>query len=96
MNSVSNAALSSTTISYGGVNYNAPIGINKAPGTSLNISAIKSGYTKENKFLPVYDATGLASQRVVFLMSATLVSLTTFLWWSTAFFNSEYGNLNLY
>jgi hypothetical protein len=70
--------LSSTTISYGGVNYVAPIGINKAPGTTLNISAIKSGYTTENKFLNVYDATGLATQKVVFLMSATLVSLYTF------------------
>ena len=74
LNSVTNSALSSSTLNYGGVNYVAPIYLSKPPGTIMNITATKTGYTVENKVVTVYDASGVATQKIVFLMSATLVS----------------------
>ncbi len=74
LNSVSNAALSASTINYGGANFTAPTTLSRPPGTILNITAVRTGYTKESKSVTVYDASGSATQKIVFLMSATLVS----------------------
>jgi hypothetical protein len=71
LNSVSNAALSASTINYGGANFTT---LSRPPGTILNITAVRTGYTKESKSVTVYDASGSATQKIVFLMSATLVS----------------------
>ena len=74
LNSETNRAISSSTLNYDGVNHTAPTNLSKPPGTILNITAIKTGYTVENKVVTVYDASGVATQKIVFLMSATLVS----------------------
>ena len=75
INPTTNAVLTITTVNYGGANYTAPVYLSKPPGTILNVTAMKTGYTAENKVLTVYDASGTATQKIVFLMSATLVSI---------------------
>ena len=68
-------ALTNATIQYDNSNYTAPVSFALPAGKIMNVSAINEGFTTENKLVTVYDASGLASQQITFIISPNLVSI---------------------